>query len=123
LVKACRALVKSKGAPVKVYANKKVVSDATRFGLDNQSKIIDFVSGNVFPDLEHENTNELDSDHPDAGITFDAYYFRINPSQYIYFAFYKKPNGNWIIKSFHPPTKGPHAPPLCHTPFAMLKEQ
>jgi len=122
LVKACRALVKNKAAPVKVFVTRKAVENSEKFGLGSQSAIINFVSNNFFPEFEHTSTNELDGDHADSGIMNDAYYFKINPSQYIYFAFYKK-NGNWMIKSFHPPTKGPYAPPLSYTPFAaMLKE-
>lgn len=129
LVKACRALVKNTAAPVKVFVTDSAIKSSEEFGLGTQRAIINFFSDNIFPEREHESTKELDGEHVDAGITCDAYYFKINPSQHIYFAFYKRRNGHWKIKSFHPPTYGPYAPPpqppqpLRHTPFAALLEE
>lgn len=108
-------LVKDCSTPGKVVVRKKARQDAKCYGFETQQRIIDFVSNDVFEDLEHQNTDVLDHE-PDKGTAFDAYVFRIGP-KYVYFAFFKRPNGMWVIKSFHPPQVGEHASPLSHTPF------
>lgn len=113
LIKAC----KTKG---KVFVRKQARADAKKFfNLETDFKVFAFVATGVFEGIEHENTNELDSD-PDKGTTFDAYIFRIGPVKHVYFAFYKRANGTWVIKSFHPPEVGSKVP--FHLPFESLKE-
>jgi hypothetical protein len=104
----------------RVFVKKDAREDAKNFGFLTQSNILSFISVGVFEDLKHENTEHLDLG-PDAGITFDAYTFRVGP-KYVYFAFYKRQNSTWVIKSFHTPSHGEKAPSLSHTPFAMLEE-
>jgi len=113
LIKAC----KKSG---KVAVRKKAQDDAKLLGFATQSHILSFLSKGELEDLEHDNTAEL-NDGPDAGTTFDAYSFRVGP-KYIYIAFYQRPNGVWIVKSFHEPRVGGRAPSLSHTPFAGLEE-
>lgn len=111
--------VRDCATPGRVIVRKTAREDAKHFGFETQTRIIDFVSIGVFEEIEHDNTDELDLG-PDAGITFDAYIFRIGP-KYVYFAFYKKPTGIWVIKSFHIPQTGDKAPPLSHAPFKILE--
>jgi hypothetical protein len=113
-------LVKACSLPGKVFVRKDAKEDAKSFGFDTQDRLLRFIANNVFEDLKHENTDELDFGQ-DVGTTFDAYLFRVGP-KYVYFAFYKKQSGVWIIKSFHTPTVGESAPSLSHSPFAMLEE-
>lgn len=116
LLELCRAC-RNKG---KVRARKKAKEDAKLFNFETEKRLIDFISIGEFEELEHQNTGELDHD-PDKGIVFDAYIFRIGP-KYVYFAFYRRNNGLWIIKSFHTPKVGGKASSLTHTPFKLLKD-
>lgn len=119
-------LVKSCAIQSRVHLRKKLVNvtkkakdDAKYFGLEPEPRIISFVSIGVFEEIKHDNTDILDHD-PDKGTPFDAYTFRIGP-KYVYLAFYKRPNGVWIIKSFHIPRFGDRVPPLTHSPFKLLE--
>jgi hypothetical protein len=112
-------LVKSCAICGAVRVRKQAKDDAKSFGFATETRIIDFVSVGVFEDIEHNNTDVLNHD-PDQGTPFDAYIFRIGP-KHVYFAFYKRPNGVWIIKSFHLPQFGDKAPPLFHSPFKLLE--
>jgi hypothetical protein len=103
-----------------VRVSKQAKDDAKGFGFGTETRIIEFVSLGVFESIEHNNTDVLDHD-PDKGSPFDAYIFRIGPTKHVYFAFYKRHNGVWIIKSFHLPTFGDKAPPLSHSPFKLLE--
>jgi hypothetical protein len=102
-----------------VFVRKTAREGAKHFGFETQTRIIGFVSTGVFEEIEHDNTDNLDFG-PDLGIPFDAYIFKIGP-KYVYFAFYKRPNDIWVIKSFHPPEKGGKAAPLSHSPFIALE--
>jgi hypothetical protein len=89
------------------------------FNLEDEATILGFISLGDLQGLVHQNTDELDNG-PDAGVTFDAYLFKIGPDS-VYFAFYQRPStGVWIIKSFHPPDHGPDAPSLSYKPFGQL---
>jgi hypothetical protein len=113
LVKDCK-----KKGQVRVRTQAK--ADAKKFfNLETELKILSFVANGVFENIEHDNTDKLDSD-PDKGTIFDAYIFRIGPVKHVYFAFFKRANGTWIIKSFHPPEFGGKVP--FHLPFDSLKE-
>lgn len=112
-------IVKSCSIPGKVRARKKAREDAKYFGFETETRIIQFLSLGDFEDIEHNNSDVLDHD-PDKGTPFDAYIFRIGP-KYVYFAFYQRPNGTWIIKSFHTPQVGDKAPQLSHSPFKLLE--
>jgi hypothetical protein len=102
-----------------VHVTKKAKDDAKGFGFETETRIINFVSIGVFEEIKHDNTDVLDHD-PDKGTPFDAYTFRIGP-KYVYLAFYKRPNGVWIIKSFHIPQFGNRVLPLTHSPFKLLE--
>lgn len=114
-VKACSAKRKI------VFVRRAPRADAkSYFGLETEKRILGFLSQGEFVEIEHENTNTLDHD-PDKGVVFDAYTFKIG-LKFVYFAFYKRSNGTWVIKSFHPPQVGEKSPPLTHTPFTILGE-
>lgn len=118
LIRACKREVKSVKGKVRVRKQAKL--DAKEFfHLETESKIIAFIAIGDFQSISHENTDELEHD-PDKGVLFDAYIFRIGPVKNVYFAFYKRANGTWIIKSFHPPEYGGGTP--FHLPFVGLKE-
>jgi hypothetical protein len=103
----------------RVIIRKDALKDARQFGLDTQARVLDFLSAGVLEDLTHDNTECLDSGG-DAGTLFDAYIFKSGP-KFVYFAFYRRHNGVWVIKSFHSPDFGEKAPSLSHTPFACLE--
>lgn len=112
-------IVKSCSVPGMVHVRKKATDDAQNFGFETATRIIEFISIGVFEDIELDNSDVLDHE-PDKGTPFDAYIFRIGP-KHVYFAFYKRPNGTWIIKSFHTPNIGEKAPQLSHSPFNLLE--
>lgn len=113
-------LVRDCSFPGRVIVRKTARESAKQhFDLITQERIIDFVSNGVFEEIEYENTDEID-EGSDSGATFDAHIFRIGP-KHVYFAFYKRSNGIWVIKSFHPPEYGNKAPLLSHNPFASLE--
>jgi len=115
LVRACPLI------PKKVFVRKSAKETAKHFfGLETEERILGFLAQGVFEEIEHNNTDTLNHD-PDKGTSFDAYIFKIGP-KYVYFAFYQRRNGNWVIKSFHPPNFGEKAPPLTQTPFIFLGE-
>jgi hypothetical protein len=101
-----------------VRVRKQARADAKKFGFETDTRVIDFISLGVFEDIEFDNSGTLDHD-PDRGTPFDAYIFRIGP-KYVYFAFYQRQNGVWIIKSFHTPHVGEKAPQLSYSPFKLL---
>lgn len=113
-------IVKSCSVSGKVRVRKQAKDDAKNFGFETEKRIIDFISLNEFEDIRFDNSDTLDHD-PDKGTPFDAYIFKIGP-KYVYFAFYQRPNGSWIIKSFHTPCLGEKAPQLSHLPFKLLGE-
>lgn len=104
----------------KVSIRSKALEDAKKFGLETAIKIKEFVANGEFDEITHVSTGELNHP-PDMGVTYDAYEFRLGP-RYVYFAFYVRQNGMWIIKSFHEPEKGNHSVPLSHNPFLSLME-
>lgn len=112
-------IVKSCSVPGKVHPRKKAKDDAKNFGFETGKRIIEFISLGVFEDIEFDNSDVLDHE-PDKGTPFDAYTLRIGP-KYVYFAFYRRPNGTWIIKSFHTPNVGEKAPQLSQSPFKILE--
>ncbi len=109
----------------KVSVTKQAREDAKEhYSLMDQAQILDFLSMGDFKnqELDHDSTDELDKGN-DAGTTFDAYTFRMGLKKYVYFAFYRRRNGFWIVKSFHPPQKGKRTAVLSHTPFANFLER
>jgi hypothetical protein len=112
-------LVRDCSVPGRVIVRKTAREEAKQFGFETQTRIIEFVSNGVFDEIDRDNTDKLDFG-PDTGILFDAYIFRIGP-KYVYFAFYKRHTGIWVIKSFHPPEIGDKAPPLFYAPFKSLE--
>lgn len=112
-------LVKCCGTIGMVRVRKKAREDARKFGFETETRIIEFISLGVFEEIKFENSNLLDY-NPDEGTPFDAYIFKIGP-KYIYFSFYRRANGTWIIKSFHTPQLGDKAPELSHSPFKLLE--
>ncbi|MDO8947344.1 MAG: hypothetical protein Q7U88_09315 [Desulfocapsaceae bacterium] len=120
LVKSCAIQSRVHVRKKLVHVTKKAQDDAKGFGFVTETRIITFVSIGVFEEIKLDNTDVLDHD-PDKGTPFDAYTFRIGPNKYVYLAFYQKPNGVWIIKSFHIPQFGDRTPPLTHSPFKLLE--
>lgn len=114
--------VRDCSTPGKAFVRKSAKADAKCFfDFETQERILSFLSKGDFDDIEHQNSDMLDHD-PDKGTPFDAYQFKIGP-KYVYFAFYQRGNGNWVIKSFHPPHVGEKAPQLSHTPFKNVLER
>lgn len=113
-------LIADCSVPGRVFVRKKAKDHAKcHYNLETESRILGFLSLDDFPEIEHDNTDVLD-EGPDAGITFDAYTFKIG-QKYVYFAFYRRPNGKWVVKSFHPPEVGDKAPSLCNNAFKLLE--
>ncbi|WP_281184187.1 hypothetical protein [Trichlorobacter lovleyi] len=105
--------------PGKVIVRTRARETAKEYGFSTQARIVSFISTGAFEKLEHDNTDEIDFG-TDAGITFDAYTFKIGPKP-VYIAFYKRLAGIWVVKSFHPPEKGPMAPNLTYHAFEALE--
>lgn len=84
----------------KVFVRKDAVNDARQFGFETKTMVLRFIANGSFDEIDHDNTERLDSG-PDAGTFFDAYIFRLGP-KFVYFAFYKRPNGTWHSKIIPP---------------------